>query len=362
MRILVMRLGSALTPQAHSDVGHGDETLALLEHLHDEHNVLALGRFGIDPLVPYHQLPSIGSHPNESVEACEALYAEAVMIAEDFAPDVIVTPIGPTGSACYPGQGVRVQAFSANYCGPVAAVWNALAHVPVIGILNDPRNVIRLKELRRFPDAVLTQTNDVSEHTCHGVRLRKWYRYHKTQNWGLPEPLREFRPRSGIGILAHRHNTDPRVAKNRDDVWEYILSGLPEHMKVECYGRGWPMGPLKGPEVAEFLQSKMWGPMIPIAEGWVTAKFGQYARHGCLPRPYDAGGYLTYDRDGLMIPLDHRIRWSPGEWDGTDQELLEWAWEITEPDWSSLDDCLTEAEAGRLPDFEKWGGYEVLNG
>lgn len=361
MRVLVMRLGSALTPQPHSDVGHADETVALLRHLMKEHEVLALGRFGTSPPCDFHMLPSIGSYPNEEVPRVLAMLDEAEKVAHDFAPHCIVTPIGPTGSASIPGGSARVQAFSANYCAPVVVVWNALKHVPVIGILNDPRNVIRLKELKRWPDAILTQCNDELVHECAGTKLRKVYRYHKTQNWGLPEPDLSFKTRKGIGILAHRHCKDPRVSKNRDAVWAYILENLKyHHLPVNIYGRDWPNGALKGPEVSKFLFTQQWGPMIPIAEGWVTAKFGQYARHGCLPRPYDAGGFLTYDRDGLMIPKDHRIRWMPGDWDGTDQELLEWACEITEPDWSGLDDCLWEAERGNLPMYERFGGYEVV--
>jgi hypothetical protein len=352
MRILILRLGSALTPQPWSDVGHADEMLALMRHLAKEHTVLAIGRFGIDPGIPHEKQTYATSFPNEEVDACMAEFNRLADVAQEFAPDAIVTVIGPSGSACYPGQGIRVQAFSANYCGPVVAIWNRLPEVPRICILNDPRNIIRLKELEVWPSAVLSQANEDTEYRVRDRRIVRHYRYHKTQNWGQ----RSFEPGTndeGIGILAHRHCDDSRVSKNREAVWDYILDNLPTQPTI--VGRGWPMGSISKPH--EFLQRFTWGPMIPIGEGWVTAKFGQYARAGCMPRPYDGGGFLTYDRDGLMIPLDHPIRWN-GSNHEFDPEWLQWAVEITEPDFTSLDNVLSDYKT--LPNYEVWGGYETL--
>lgn len=353
MRVLVMRLGTAMTPLAHSNVGHGDEMLAMLRHLNSSHEVLAIGRFGVDPGVPHYQQQFTTSFPNENVNRMLEEYEECVRRAEEFDPHAIVTVIGPSGSVCIPGGRARTQAFCANYCGPVVSVWNAMPEVPRICILNDPRNIIRLSELKVWPDAVLTQCNADIPYRVFDTHMIRHYRYHKTQNWGLGSFDPGEGPRSGIGILAHSHIDDFRVGRRRDEVWDWILARCPG---AKLRGRGWPDGPLPAGEVHEWLQGFEWGPMIPIAEGWVTAKFGQYTRAGCIPRPYDAGGLLTYDRDGLMIPKDHPIRWSgDNEYDPAwIHEALAW----TQPDFSSLDNVLRDAD--RLPLYEEYGGYERI--
>ena len=351
MRILVMRLGTAMTPQKHSNVGHGDEMIAMLKYLGKSHDLLAMGRFGVEPPCRYEQQRYTTSFPNEFVEEMHAEYDRLVQVALEFDPECIVTVIGPSGSVALPGGDARTQAFCANYCGPVVKVWNALPNVKRVCILNDPRNIIRLRELDVFPDAVLSQTNADIPFRIGDRHFIRHYRYHKTQNWGLPE--RATGPRGeGCVVLAHSHIEDARVGRDRDRVWDYIRSMLPSDTVYR--GRGWPDGPIPAGEVHEFLQQFAWGPMIPIAEGWVTAKFGQYARANCCPRPYDAGGYFTYDSQYLMIPENHPIRWC-----GQDQDLpewLDWANEITQPDFSSLDEVLSDLN--KLPLYDVYGGYE----
>lgn len=353
MRILVMRLGTAMTPQPHSNVGHGDEMKGLLTHLMKEHEVFAIGRFGVDPGCPHYHQQYSTSYPNENVEAMHDEYARCLAAAQAHNPDCIVTVIGPSGSTCVPGARARCQAFAANYCAPVAIVWNAMPELKRICILNDPRNIIRLSELQVWPDAVLSQANEDVKYRVFDTHLVRHYRYAKTQNWGLPPLQAGSYPRAGIGILAHSHCDDGRVNKNRDDVWEYILKHCPG---ATIRGRGWPEGPIT--DVKDFLQRFEWGPMIPIAEGWVTAKFGQYARYGCVPRPYDAGGFLTYDRDCLMIPKDSPLRWNPADGNDYSSEWLEQAVELTEPDFSVLDDCLSDVD--KLPLYDTYGGYEKV--
>ena len=351
MRLLVMRMGTAMTPQPHSNVGHGDEMMAMLKHLSKEHEVLAIGRFGVDPGVPYVQQRFTTSFPNENIEEMLAEFDSLLKAAVAFDPEGIVTVIGPSGSSSIPGGRARCQAFCANYCGPVVTIWNALPHLKRICILNDPRNILRLGELTVWPDAVLSQTNSSTPYRVFDTHMVRHYRYHKTQSWGLPEPVIGGE-RSGIGILAHSHIDDHRVGRRRDEVWDYVLQGCPGYT---IRGRGWPDGPIPAGEVPGWLQRFEWGPMVPIAEGWVTAKFGQYARAGCIPRPYDAGGLLTYDSQGLMIPLDHPMRWRPGD-NSYDTEWLHEAIAMTEPDFSSLDNVLSDIH--RLPLYEVYGGYE----
>lgn len=351
MRILVMRLGTAMTPLPHSNVGHGDEMMAMLKYLSKSHEVLAMGRFGVAPPCRYEQQQFTTSFPNEFVEEMHAEYDRLVKVALEFDPECIVTVIGPSGSVALPGGDARTQAFCANYCGPVVCVWNALPHVKRVCILNDPRNIIRLRELDVFPDAVLSQTNADIPFRIGDRHFIRHYRYWKTQNWGLPERAEGGPKGEGCVVLAHSHIEDARVGKHRGDVWDYIRSLLPSDTVFR--GRGWPDGPIPAGEVHEFLNRFSWGPMIPIAEGWVTAKFGQYARANCLPRPYDAGGYFTYDSQGLMIPLDHPIRWPKGD---ADHGWLEWANEITQPDFSGLDEVLSDLS--KLPLYDVYGGYE----
>jgi hypothetical protein len=311
-----------------------------------------MGRFGTDPGVPFFKQDFTTSFPNEEVEACLHQYDLMVEAAKEFAPDVIITVIGPSGCASIPGRGKRVQAFCANYCAPVVSVWNALPEIPRVCILNDPRNIIRLHELEVWPSAILSQTNSSTQFRVADTNLIRHYRYHKVQNWGLPDV--SFGDNSvGVAILAHRHDTDPRVSRNREEVWAYI-DQLLEGERVYRHGRGWPEGPIT--DVKSFLQRHRWGPMIPIADGWVTAKFGQYARYGCCPRPYDAGGYLTYDSQYLMIPEGHPLRWNGGN--QIHHEWIHMAVEMTEPDFSSLDNVLSDYKS--LPNYEVYGGYQVV--
>lgn len=358
MRIVVMRLGTAMTPQRHTNVGHGDEMVAMLLHLQKQHELLAIGRFGVDPPCRFEQQRYTSSFPNEEVEAFNAEYDRLVAVAKEFDPECIVTVIGPSGSTVLPGNGPRTQAFAANYCGPVVKVWNAFPHIKRVCILNDPRNIIRMREIEVYPDAVLSQTNADIPLRAGDKSFIRHYRYHKTQNWGLP--TRAPVGQSKIGecvVLAHSHIEDARVGKNRQAVWDYIRSHLPSDTVFR--GRGWPDGPIPANEVQQFLQDFEWGPMIPITEGWVTAKFGQYARANCVPRPYSpAGGFLNYDSQFLMIPENHPLRWMDLERDPGrgKEEWLDWANEITQPDFSSLDNVLTDLD--KLPLYDVYGGYE----
>jgi hypothetical protein len=367
-----MKLGMSVTPRACDNVGHGDETRALIQYLNKEHEVCVLGRFG-SPLdiegVETIEQEYITSLPNENQEACIAEYERLAEAAKEFAPHVTVTIIGPCGSACVPGRSSLVQAFAANYDAPVMYVWRALKEVPRVCTLNDPRNIIRLKEARDWdvwPQAILSQCNEQVDFTVHGQRIQRIYRYHRTQNWGLSKgyavDISGWEDRHDVGILAHTHEVDGRLSRNRRDVWDWILAHCGDVW--DARGRGWPEGPMPAGEVPNWLRQYKCGPMIPISEGWVTAKFGQYARSGCVPRPYDAGGYLTYDKYGLMIPLHSELRWNPG----TDRlvpdsdEAVTWlneAMRLTQPDFTSLDDVLSEAYHGNLPMWETFGGYRV---
>lgn len=362
MRILALRIGTAFTPQAHSNVGHGDETLALLRHMSLQHDVLAVGRFGVNPGVKHHQIDFSavkGSDPNtpHNVKAYQDAYQVCVEVVKEFNPDVIVTAIGSSGSQGMPDLNKsRTFAFCANYCGPVVALWNAFPELKRVCILNDPRCIIRLGDLNVWPDAVLSQANEDIQYRVFDRKMIRHYRYHKTQNWGLGPAIRDDgSQRSGIGILAHRHTEDSRLSKGRDLVWDFILSRCPGAV---CRGRNWPDGPIPANDVNEWLKAFEWGPMIPIAENWITAKFGQYARAGCVPRPYsprNEGALLIYDKHGLMIPLDHPIRWDASS-NEYDRAWLEDAIKWTEPDFSSLDECL--ANLDKLPLYDVFGGYE----
>ena len=355
MRVIVMRLGTAMTPLKHNNVGHGDEMMALLRYLMREHDVLAIGRFGVDPPCRFVQQSFTSSFPNEEVEAFNAEYDRLVAAAREFDPECIITVIGPSGSSVLPGGPARTQAFAANYCGPVVKVWNAFPNIKKVCVLNDPRNILRIRELDHYPDAILSQTNADIPIQIGNKRFIRHYRYHKTQNWGLPARSTPTQKAGECIVLAHSHVEDSRVNRHRAEVWEYIRAHLPEDTLYR--GRGWPDGPVPAGEVQQWLELYEWGPMIPITDGWVTAKFGQYARANCVPRPYDAGGFLTYDSQYLMIPKGHPLRWNPADEPGLGKaEFLDWANDITQPDFSSLDNVLTDLD--RLPLYDVYGGYE----
>lgn len=326
------------------------------------------------------------SCPASSVYAC---YDKALATIASWAPDVIVEISGaaPTMSTIDNHKGCKVFEFAVRYYGMALYMYHKLK-LPRLVILNDPRSHPKDQEMTRWPEcipsAVLSQFPEDKTQVVDGKKYNVVCKYAGCENWWSWDwpyaDLDNDRGRS-MTIIAHSHMNDARLARNRDSVWEYILSD--PRLEYKVFGKGWEFfskydpavhrGPVKPDMVHELLQKTPCGPMIPIANGWVTAKLRQYLVNGALPLVYgrDPNAHLMYDRNCIHVPVDSWLRFDCSDelydkWQRCIErvterkELISAYRDYTKPDPSLLLDMISHFAAGGEKNLEKFGGYDVV--
>lgn len=305
---------------------------------------------------------------------------------EAWQPDVIVEIAGaaPTMSTVDNHKGVSVFEFAIRYYGMALYTYHKLK-LPRIIVLNDPRSYSKDQEMTRWPEcipaAVLSQFAQHKSQVIDGQKYEVKAVYAGCENWWSWDwPYAAIGERHDVNIIAHSHLKDGRLLKNREDVWNWILNGVTFDYKV--FGKGWELadsydpdvhlGPVKPDVVHMILQQTVAGPMIPIMEGWLTAKLRQYLVNGALPLPYGRGQEvaLKYDKSCIHVEDDSPIRFSDA---GELNVLVERArkdarWRVdmiekyrdkTKPDFKLLFECVEHFGRGGLQDFERFGGYRL---
>ena len=254
-------------------------------------------------------------------------------LAEDIAawePDVLVEICGPTATMSNPNnhKDVKCLEFAVQYIYPILHVCQQLK-LPRICVVNDPRNYPKDQEMSVWehviPAAVLSQCDDPFYRRVDGKKYliepeyagcENWWSYKWENQIQLPSSaMREF-----YTMIAHSHFEDGRLQKNdRNEVWSYIWpEGIPAWMHV--YGNHWDKfangkppswhGACKPDEVHAILQQTIAGPIIPIANNWVTAKLRQYVLNGALPLLYGKSPEtnLAYDAKERYVRFDSPLR------------------------------------------------------
>lgn len=332
-------------------------------------------------------LPSNAS--SQPAEVVYQAYDKALAAIEAWRPDVIVEISGaaPTMSTIDNHKGVKVFEFSVRYYGMALYMYHKLK-LPRLVILNDPRSYPKDQEMTRWPEcipqAVLSQYDEVKTQVVDGRKFNVEARYAGCENWwswGWKYAPMRFDERSkSMTIIAHSHLDDSRLKKNREAVWDYILDD--ERLEYKIFGKNWEYhpsydpkihrGPVKPDLVHTLLQTACGGPMIPITEGWITAKLRQYLVNGAVPFVYGKGDdvALKYDKYCHAIPEDSVLRFSTAEelydlwmkarsnkvWS---RQIVECYREETLPNASMLVDLITHFTNGGTQDLHRFGGYKL---
>jgi hypothetical protein len=384
--VLVMRTGSAwhldekgLTPE-----GEGKDSMAVIRALKSRgYDVILAGRLRgrvegcrhVDWNVKHGDV--YWHHKKECTAECDRVVEEL----RPMNPQVCVNVVGqcPTLSDVNNDRDVIVQDFSAKYVLPGLRIVQDLA-LPRICVVNDPRQYPRDQEMNYWkhvvPAAVLSQERRIFPRKILDCRYEINTAAAGCQNWWSlgEEQLRSSRQME-VMVIAHSHFRDGRVNKKRAEVWAWILKDMAHRYVV--YGKGWDgwgdeyPGFVKPGEVLPLLRTAVCGPMIPIYEGFVTAKLRQYALSGAVPLLYGRGvEWLTYDKQEHHVAHDEELRFcNPRERDNLIQRALRdslwaknWCDEIvsrTRPDFSMLYVAVDALAEGRR-DVANLGGYVEL--
>lgn len=328
-----------------------------------------------------------GNAANSTAEIVYAAYDKALARIEAWKPDVILEIAGaaPTMSTLDNHKGNRVFEFSVRYYGMALYMYRKLK-LPRLLILNDPRSYPKDQEMTRWPEcipqAVLSQYDEVKTQVVDGVKYNVEARYAGCENWWSwgweYAPLNLSSRSETMTIIAHSHLDDSRLKKYREDVWSYILDD--PRLQYKVFGKNWdyhPMydsrihrGPVKPDLVHELLQKTVGGPMIPISDGWLTAKMRQYLVNGAVPMLYGRGDevVLKYDKRCIHVADSSSIRFSNAEelhdlwrkcisnrtWR---KQVIECYREETLPDAGPLIDLVDHFARGGQQDMTRFGGY-----
>jgi hypothetical protein len=308
-----------------------------------------------------------------------AAYDKVVSQLEAWQPDMLIEMAGGTApSATLDNhKGSRVFEFAVRYVGCALYTYHKLKLKRLL-IVTDPRSFPQNQEMTRWPEvipqAILSQCAEEKTKRCDGIHYdikavhagcENWW------SWGWDYPAIKRDVPKLARIIAHSHFFDARLAKNRDDVWKYIFTDF-DYPRI-IHGKGWPEhmsdGPISSEQVHTALQNSQCGPMIPVAENWVTAKLRQYALNGAVPLLYGRthSGYLVYDARRLYGEDD--IRFDNGDELSAlcrRSEQYDWRCEMVEkyrerttPNPKLLLDMVEHFGNGGEMDYERFGGYRV---
>lgn len=375
MRVALVRTGSVwwIDTKGASAVGEQNDATGIARYLLDQgHDVCIYAR---------HKGHLDGCHHIQwdGIEKDDPQYDHLVEQLKEWAPDVIVEISGasPTMSMKNNHKGVTVFDFSILYYACALYTYHKMK-MPRLVILNDPRSYPKDQEMTVWPEvrpaAILSQFPQEKKQRVDGRYYDVKAIYAGCENWwSWAWPYAEIdNGRKGCTIIAHSHMNDSRLLKNRENVWAWILQDVDFDYKV--FGKGWEhydgydpkihRGPVHPDMVHTLLQKAECGPMIPITEGWLTAKMRQYLVNGALPLLYGRGQgvALKYDRDCRVVPDDSVIRFSDSaELNAAVRienkaELVEHFRKLTEPNFELLDAMIEHFAAGGQR-CEKFGGY-----
>jgi len=352
-------------------------TMGVAKYLRDQgHAVTLFGQVRGDPPGVRVVRPNVrGMDEYSTVADVEARYRAAT---DELGPqDACLNVAGPSPTTSWVGNpyGASTQQCYMKYTGPLLYAMHHLGLKRVL-LVHDPRNYPRDHEMLYWPECRPAVVLSLEERSFPRRLRHQQYivhaQYGRGENWwsyGTP-----YHPCDEVGrdvpclMVQHSHLEDDRLSDGRADAYATFMGGDEVDVLV---GRGWDKYPGGAPrawqgevspgECRRLLQRALCGPIVPIADKFITSKLRQYALNGCLPLPYGRGERFTYDHLGRYVPLDAEIRVQ------TRAELRElvdrarrdegWrrGWverirEATEPDFSVLEEALTNPG--------KFGGYE----
>ncbi len=311
-----------------------------------------------------------------TVKEVTRVYDAAVEELQAFGPEVCLNVGGPAASCSWIGnpRGVGLQTWAIKYTGPALYAIQKLK-LPRIVVIHDPRNYPIEHEMLHWehcvPQAVLSlEEADFTFRSLHRrwrvktVRSlgENWWSYGLPYENGPTHSLLLPVARDLLLAVAHGHFKDPRLRKGREAVWRNLLEKYRGPL-LDIAGKDWDaaagwlpgsvrwLGVVKPGKVRELLLRTSCGPIVPIADKFVTSKIRQYALYGALPLLHGRGEFLTHDYEYRYVPQDAEIRVSnaaelkEATWRADSDEPWRRAWvdkirKATGPDFSVVEHCM----------------------
>jgi len=286
---------------------------------------------------------------------------------------------------------ITCQACAVRFTGPSI---NVMRHynLPRITICSDTRNYPNEGEIATEGWEALRSVALLSQRERYWIKSLQydhWYvdeKYAAAEHWRLFDtklPYDKTEKTVKCQIVAHAHMKDGKKLRGYDEAWRRILGGdWPEDLKV--YGLGWKHfsmyneGEFFGdlfPGIADmkevFRRSKC--TVITITGGELYTNKARFAlSQNCLPLFYGRGEPFTMDPLGKYVDINSKWRVSkPGDlkklvdhFDRNEDGRRFWIdklWAATNPDYSMLDECISDIIDGRDRNDSSWrdkyGGY-----
>ena len=407
--IIVSKLGMTFKPKTSRDnqrsLGEASGTTdGLMRHLVEcGFNVVYFGRYVGDPIEGITVV-----QPDLSGLDCYCLmgdqkerFAENIRQLEElpnFDPLCFIDVCGPTSSSSLIDNPrcAGVPTYAIKYIAPQLSIMQHFK-LPRICVNNDVRNYPRNHEMSQGwehvrPAAFLDQIAIEKPMT---IGFKKHIR---KSVWGKPEGWMRMLPVEGVErsvpavVIAHAHIATGYKHKRRADAFDDILFPLADlaelyHKGLRIYGDGWEHYPLQTSmtdlfaglitpnEVMTELARARCCPCVAPGPGFITNKPHICIAQGCIPLLYGDGNHpLTFDPTGLLLKLNHHTRVViPGDLARTAKQLenndlyemaLDYWRTICQPDFSIIDGCLTDLQAGLAIDSDTWwdryGGYRRI--
>lgn len=369
MRIAVMRTGTVTRWDGSkaSPSGGNRDVLGLVRYLATtSHDVAIFGaNHGETPVGTknLNTLPHLeGMTDSSLVSEWDEAYAKCNADLEAWKPDVAVMIVGACPTTSIPGNqfATNPQCWAARYLAPAL---KAIEHckIPRVCIVNDPRQIPKDHEMHYMPwlrpAAILSQRSTVGSRSMRGEKQLVHEVHCGAENWWSfgkqatrPDECERTVP---VGIIAHTHHEDGRVGFGRMNLWEDVLKRCVGEVKV--WGKGWDTTAYAHLHQGVMPQEKLdtayttfkSGAMMPMAEGFLTAKLREYALAGAMPRLItDSARRLTYDPDCVYVPRNSPARLFPGEPWGSRvwEDEVARIEEVTRPSFVKLEQCLRDIE------------------
>lgn len=408
--LLICKMGSVYRTRARaaSAVGEQGETEGVIHHLlkNKKIRLVYFGRY--DGEVPEGLTvinPDVsGMDEWASSEEQKKRWSNDIAALEPYAPFIgfiQVAGYSPTMSLIDNPNGATVQLASIKYSAPQL---NVLMHFKIqrCMINCDPRNYPKDQEMSLLgevgdwvrPRALLDQCDAEYVTRIGGIRYCRISRYAGVELWAKLYPYKDVEKTRDCTIIAHAHIKDGVAATKstgpgRELAWKHVLAPIDDLLDLSSrglyiYGKGWQHytgalprntynGVIKPSQVEQVLAESKCGPIVAVMPRFYTGKIMVYLTQGCAPIFYGDGSEdhpHTYDPFARYLSLDSfcRIR-KPGDLkivvdmfcrnEQYRQQYIEELLSKTRPNWSLLDELVTDLIADR--DLgTRYGGYVKL--
>jgi len=375
----------------------GDQgaTIAVIQHLLTlDLNVIYFGRFygelpeGLHYVQSHIEGLNCWSESSEQLRGFEKDIQELNELLDGAKPIAFVAISGYASNMSVINNEWQItcQAAAIRYNAPNINVMKRYK-LPRVTICNDTRNYPNEGEVATEGWGSLRSVALLSQREKEWIKNIQYERWHVSEKYAAAEHWRLFDNRQypektvDCQVVNHAHiKCGKKLGATYDEVWRQILnSDWPNDFKI--YGLGWEHYSGYDPKIMpgitdskEVFARSRCTVVTTTGGGLYTNKIRFALSQNCLPLFYgrDPNCEFTVDPLGKYIPLNDLMRISEPndlmrtiDWCCTHeagrQNEIDRLWKLTSPDYSMLDNCISDIVAGRDMTTDNWredyGGY-----